>query len=152
MKTAAAAFLCFLSSAANATPGGLFEVRLVVECTGGLTAFPLEAPDAIRATELLCVSPDTILTQEDVVKVAKVKRDYFERPVLEITYGKAAQARMFQVTREFIGHRMAIMTNGKMLSAPVIMSPIPGTTVMVSGPTEDIDQLLIDLTNGARPL
>src|SRR5689334_7189454 len=105
---AAAAFLCFLSSAAHAAPGGLFEVRLVVECAGGMTTFPLEAPDAIRATELLCVSPDVILTQGDVVKVTKVTEF---RDAVAITYSPAAQARMSQVTREFVMRRLALMSN-----------------------------------------
>jgi preprotein translocase subunit SecD len=146
---AAAAFLCFLSSAAHAAPGGLFEVRLVVECAGGMTTFPLEAPDAIRATELLCVSPDVILTQGDVVKVTKVTEF---RDAVAITYSPAAQARMSQVTREFVMRRLAFMSNGKVLSAPVISQPIMGNTVEVTGRPEDLDQILHDLTNGSRPL
>jgi len=146
---AAAAFLCFLSSAAHAAPAGVFEVRLVVECASGMTAFALEAPEAVRRTELLCVSPDVILTQDDVVKVTKVTEF---RDAAAITYNPAAQARMSKATWEFVGRRLAFLSNGKLLSAPVISQPIAGDTVEVTGKREDLDQILHDLTNGSRPL
>jgi len=151
MKTVslAAALICFLPSAADAAPAGSFEVRLVVECAGGMTAFALEAPDAVRPTELLCVSSDVIMTQDDVTKVAKVSEF---RDAVAITYNQAAQARMYHMTWEFVGRRLAFMTNGKVLSAPVISQPIAGNTVEVTGRPEDLDQILRDLTNGPRPL
>jgi preprotein translocase subunit SecD len=145
----AAAFVCFLLSAADAAPGGSFEVRLVVECAGGMTAFALEAPDGVRPTELLCVSPDVIMTEGDVVKVVKVNEF---RNAVAITYSPAAQARMSQVTWEFVGRRLALMAHGKLLSAPVISQPISGNTVEVTGRAEDLDRILRDLTNGSRPL
>ncbi|HZQ41039.1 MAG TPA: hypothetical protein VFA87_09600 [Rhizomicrobium sp.] len=156
MKIAIAAavtvFMSALPFAVNAAPVANFEVRLVVECVRGMAAFELETKDATKTPERLCVSPDVILSQADVVKVMKTQRDKYEGPILAITYGEAAQARVSQITRESVGHRMAIMTKGRVLSAPVILQPLLGTSLVVSGQTEDIDQLLKDLTNGARPL
>jgi preprotein translocase subunit SecD len=149
MKIATAAFICLLSSVASAAPAGVFEVRLVVECESGMTGFALEAPQAVRPTELLCVSPDVIMTQDDVVKVAKVTEF---RDAVAITYNPAAQARMSKTTWEFVGRRLAFMSNGKVLSAPVISQPIAGNTVEVTGKPEDLDQILREITNGARPL
>ena len=151
MKTAllTAAFVGLLSSTASAAPGGVFEVRLVVECASGMTVLALEAPDAIRPTELLCVSSDVILNQDDVVKVAKVSEF---REAVAITYNPAAQARMSRITREFVMRRLAFMANGKILSAPVISQPILENVVEVTGRANDLDQILRDLTNGSRPL
>jgi len=114
-----------------------------------MTAFALEAPDAVRPTELLCVSSDVIMTQDDVTKVAKVSEF---RDAVAITYNQAAQARIYHITWEFVGRRLAFMTNGKVLSAPVISQPIAGNTVEVTSRPEDLDQILRDLTNGPRPL
>jgi preprotein translocase subunit SecD len=140
--------LCGLDSAVHAGPGPLFAMRLVVECERGMQAFDLEIGNT--PAEHLCVSPDVIISQSDVVKVMKVEELYSER--VAITYGQAAQARVSQVTREFIGHRMAIMINGNVISAPVILSPILGDTIEVTGPADAMDQLLRDLTNGSKPL
>jgi preprotein translocase subunit SecD len=146
------ALMSLFPVAANAAPMASFEVRLVVECMRGMAAFGLESQDATAPAERLCVSPDVIMNQEDVVKIAKVNKGRYAVPRLAITYNKAAQARISQVTREFVGHRMAIMTKGKMLSAPVILGTVSGNIIEVSGPPEGMNQLLRDLTNGSRPL
>jgi preprotein translocase subunit SecD len=145
-----AALLSGSTSGANASPVARFEVRLVVECARGMQAFDLEADDATQSTQHLCVSPDVIMTQTDVVKVVKAKNNH--GGAIGITYGQAAQARISQATHEFIGHRMAIMASEKMISAPVILTPITGDTLYVTGSADGIDLLLRDLTNGSKPL
>jgi len=145
-----AALLAVLASEANAVPAARFEVRLVVECARGMEAFALVSQNVTQSVEHLCVSPDVIMTQADVVKVVKAKNNH--GGAVEITYGQAAQARISQATREFIGHRMAIMAGGKVISAPAILTPITGYTFYVTGSADGIDLLLRDLTNGSKPL
>jgi preprotein translocase subunit SecD len=147
-----AVLMSFSSFAVIAAPVENFEVRLVVECARGMATFEFESQDETKPAERLCVSPDVIMNHQDVVKVAKTQRDKYEGPILVITYSNAAKARMFQTTNESVGHRIAIMAHGKVLLAPVILDPISGNSIIVTGRVADLDRLLGDLTNGSRPL
>jgi preprotein translocase subunit SecD len=74
-------------------------------------------------------------------------------PSVDFRLNGAGAHRFGQVTAENVGHRFAIILDGKVISAPVIESPIPGGQGMINGnfTADSANQLALLLKSGALP-
>ena len=88
----------------------------------------------------------------DVVKSAWMGRGNLGEPVIEFTLNADAAKRFGQVTRENVGHRMAIVLDGELQSAPNINSPIETGSGEITGSftPEAAQQLASVLQNPLR--
>jgi SecD/SecF fusion protein len=88
----------------------------------------------------------------DIVKSAWMGRGNLGDPLIEFTLNPGAAKRFGQVTRENVGHRMAIVLDGELQSAPNINSPIEGGSGEITGnfTAESAQQLSSVLQNPLR--
>jgi preprotein translocase subunit SecD len=69
----------------------------------------------------------------NVVKRAFVTRDNFEQPEIMFQLHLEATMAFANLTRQNIGRRLAIVLDGKLMTAPIIHSAIEGGSGMISG-------------------
>lgn len=81
----------------------------------------------------------------DIVQNAGVQRDNLGNPQIEFTLTKDGGERFAEVTRNNIGHRMAIVLDGELYSAPVINSAIETGNGEITG--HYTDQQAFELAN-----
>ena len=87
---------------------------------------------AVAATDdVVFVSPQPVLTGRDITKVSFYKDDN-GHPMIGFTLTDEGGAKMWKATSENIGNRLAILLDGKVVSAPVIQSGIK-KEVAISG-------------------
>ena len=74
-------------------------------------------------------------------------------PAVNFRMNGAGAHRFGQVTAENVGHRFAIILDGKVISAPVIESPIPGGQGIIQGnfTIDSANNLALLLKSGALP-
>ena len=92
----------------------------------GFKTMPLEeVRDGRRMIEQLVVKEQSESgLKGSVVQSAAGGRDSLGRPDIEFTLKAEAAAAFAKLTRENVGRRLAIVVDGKVLSAPVIRAPI----------------------------
>ncbi len=75
------------------------------------------------------------------------------RPVVSFRFDTAGGKRFGDTTRDNVGHLLAIVLDGKVISAPVIREPILGGSGVISGSftTEEANDLALLLRAGALP-
>jgi protein-export membrane protein SecD len=75
------------------------------------------------------------------------------QPVVNLSYDLQGARRLSDVTAANVGHQFAVVLDGKIITAPVIRSPIPGGRAEISGSftVESANQLAILLRAGALP-
>jgi preprotein translocase subunit SecD len=73
-----------------------------------------------------------VLARDDIAQTRVVVDDFSKRPVIDITFTKRGQAKMGKATEENMGKRLAIVVDGKVISAPFIRSKI-GERAQISG-------------------
>jgi preprotein translocase subunit SecD len=75
------------------------------------------------------------------------------RPVVSFRFDGIGARRFGEVTRENVGHRLAIVLDGKVISAPVIKEPILGGSGVISGnfTAQSAQDLALLLRAGALP-
>ena len=76
------------------------------------------------------------------------------QPVVSINFNEEGGAKFARLTTDNVGHRFAIILDGKVLSAPNINEPILGGSAQISGnfTTESANSLAISLNSGALPV
>jgi protein-export membrane protein SecD len=74
-------------------------------------------------------------------------------PIVDFTFNVRGGQRFGQATAENVGRRLAIILDNKVISAPVINSPIPGGRGQISGhfTSESANNLAVLLRAGALP-
>jgi len=75
----------------------------------------------------------TVLIDQTGVKSATVRKDPLGQPQIEVSFTEGGKKRLAEVTRDSLGKRLAIVINGKLYSAPKILSEISGGMAMISG-------------------
>lgn len=73
------------------------------------------------------------------IKNAMVTRDQFGRPEINFTLDSRGAQTFGQITRENIGHQLAIVLDGELYSAPVIQSAIETGSGVITGDFEVSD-------------
>lgn len=89
----------------------------------------------------------------DLLTNANVSFNKYSQPVVLFTFNSLGTKLFADITKEYQGRRLAIILDGKLLSAPVISEPILGGAGMISGnfTIESAKELSLLLKSGALP-
>ena len=79
--------------------------------------------------------------------------DEYSRPSVNFRFNPAGARKFYDATRNNVGRRFAIVLDGKVISAPQIITAIPGGSGQITGSftTESANNLAILLRSGALP-
>jgi SecD/SecF fusion protein len=127
MKPAALLLTVSLLAPSAALAGASFEMRVVIPCAPGDTPHP--APNG----EAFCLSPDVIVDRSNVVDAQKA--DGRPGPVLRFLLDPAGRKRFEDATTALSAARgrLAILYDGKIVSAPIVLDPISGGQGEIAG-------------------
>jgi preprotein translocase subunit SecD len=94
-----------------------------------------------------------VLVSGDQLVTAGASFDQYNRPAVTFRFNGIGARRFGDATTQNIGHRFAIVLDGKVLSAPVIQSAITGGSGEITGnfTTEETNNLSVLLRAGALP-
>lgn len=94
----------------------------------------IDSLDSSRQSNVVIYVEKEVLLDGRAVKSASAVRDAVSgRPYVSITFTEEGAKQFAQVTREFIGERLAIISDGQVYSAPVIQQEISGGTAQIHG-------------------
>jgi preprotein translocase subunit SecD len=95
-----------------------------------------------------------VLVDGDQLTSAKQGFDENGRPAIEFKFNVAGARRFARVTQENVGKPFAIILDDKVLSAPVIQSPILGGSGQITGnfTVESANDLAVSLASGKLPV
>jgi preprotein translocase subunit SecD len=93
----------------------------------------LRDPSAIPTEKLVVKKKPEAGMAGKVVRQAMVLRDSSGRPEISFTLRAEAATAFAKITRENVGRRLAVVTDGELMTAPVIRSAIEGGTAVVEG-------------------
>lgn len=125
----------------------VFQIRLVV-AEGPESTPPKDAEKMIlmvtnsaaglTGRQFFWVEKTVLMDQDDlqsarVVTSSPSTSNVPGRPEIEVTFTPKGRKRFAEVTRHNINKRLAILINGRIISAPVIRSEISGGTALISG-------------------
>jgi preprotein translocase subunit SecD len=106
------------------------ELRLVGE-TGG-QAFPRWAESGTTALE-----PEILFSGKDFASIETSRGgDDKKTPSLALHFTKEAADRFTRVTTRYTGRRLAVVVDGKVVTAPKILHPITTGLFEITGPSE----------------
>lgn len=145
------------------------EIKAIMGKTAKMTFHLVDEETSPQAAQMGKLSPDSMLVTGDETGYIVLKRrvvvsganldsakgTYDERgnPAVSFSF-KAAGAKEFATaTRENVGRRLAIMLDGKVISAPTINSPITGGQGIITGnfTVQSANDLALLLRSGALP-
>ncbi len=122
------------SGPASATqPSSRLQFRLVADANDAAPADVLDDPDG-REKATLRIRKEVLL-DESAVAGAAVKLLPDGKAAVEVDFTPAGAKRMAEITGANIGKRLAVVFEGKMLSAPTIQSVIHGKAVITGNYT-----------------
>ena len=101
----------------------------------------------------IAVERRVIVSGDQLVKASQ-GFDENGRPAIDFTFNTAGAKRFGRVTQENVGKPFAIILDNKVLSAPVIQTPILGGQGQITGAfsVEEASQLAINLSSGKLPV
>jgi len=76
---------------------------------------------------------NTALLDQTALKSARVEGNNFGLPQIALTFSDAGREQFAEVTRQNIGKRLAIVIDGRLYSAPTILTEISGGKATVTG-------------------
>lgn len=88
-------------------------------------------PDPVSG-DTLYLDPAAVCTAADFSEVSP-GTDEVGRAVITIVLTEAGKQKFAKATREYIGKKIAILGNGKLLAAPIVQEEIPGGRIRISG-------------------
>ena len=103
------------------------------------------------------IEPDPLLTAADLDRAEATFQ--FEQPALTVAFDRAGTRVLAEATEKHLGRPLAIMLDGRVVSAPVVREAIRGGSAVVSGidttgdwaPVTEIALTAAMLTGGALP-
>jgi hypothetical protein len=151
--------LLALAAVAHAVPApSMIQFRLVVDSpTADSEPMTIVQPNnPSRQPEVLNVQKDVLLDRSDLesakfgAQISGVP-DNFPGPMrISIKFTDAGAKRLAEVTRQSIGKRLAIVIDGKLVSAPLIITSITGGAAEVTGNfTKEEARVLATEMNGS---
>ena len=75
----------------------------------------------------------TVLLDQSALKSAKAAVDNFGQPEIYINFTKSGGEKFAEITQQNIKKRLAIIINGKLCEAPMIMTPISNGAAQING-------------------
>ena len=128
-----AALMAAAFTALAAQPGS-FEIRRVVEEKDSAGAETLAFAHAREGAESsLRVMKEAVLNGKDVAHAAAQKDPVTGNLGVRVTLTEKGKERFASLTERSVGKRLAIVVNGKIVSAPVVREKIAGGEVVVNG-------------------
>ncbi|NMB17106.1 MAG: protein translocase subunit SecD [Firmicutes bacterium] len=97
---------------------------------------------------------ETVLTGADLAKAA-VGRDHMGRPAVDVEFTAEGAKKFAAVTTKWVGQQMPILLDNKVISSPVIQTPITEGKGQITGSgftTESASELVVLLRAGSLPL
>lgn len=88
-----------------------------------------------------------VATNADLAS-ARVTEDSQQNPAIAITFTKDGAKKMQEVTEKHVGKPLAILVNGKVVSAPTIRSAVSGEAQIVGLFTTEEVEKIVDSING----
>lgn len=143
-------------AATNSTSPGPFQFRLVVgENEADVPADLLPDPSDRSGQSTLRVSKGVLL-DSSAVAILKVSQPKSNIKEAELQLQEMKPHQLAEVTANSVGRRLAIVWRGRVVSAPVVQSPISGPTLNITGNfTEEEYELLRNFFHrdviGAQP-
>jgi len=119
----------------------------VVDCAPGATPVPYRHQGV---QDDLCLSPDIIVSRADII-VAELIHTGYGTEAARISISNDAVGRLTAATTANTGKRFAILYDGRIVSAPMVVEPITGNQLEIDvGSTGDsVEDFIADL--GTRP-
>lgn len=116
------------SSSASAVEPVLRLSEVVKEAADDTRAFIRQgAPDS----EKLNIRNEAIITEKEVKEAEVIFKD--EHWSVLVTFTPEGASKFETATEKLIGKQIAILAQGKLVSAPILMAKISGGTVVISG-------------------
>jgi preprotein translocase subunit SecD len=130
--------------------GDVSALRLVDDRAGpGDDQVRVSSPDN-RLPDALWLKRDGAITGEVFVD-ARMDNDAVTRqPIVRIQLAPSASQQFAQLTRANIGHRIAVVVNGVVIAAPVVITPMLNGTMVVTGLNADQSQTLVMRLMGTK--
>ena len=126
--------------------GGLLELRLVLEGTNSLnSSSPIPEGSQLLKCETKLPNGqknvERFLVKQaaepglagPLLKNTAVLRDNVGRPEIAVQFNTPAAEAFAKLTRENIGRRVAVIIDGKIMTAPIIKAAIEGGSAVISG-------------------
>lgn len=103
--------------------------------------------------EVPIILKDTVMTGA-ALKNSIPENDQYNRPVVGIEFTSEGTKQFRDVTAANVGRPLAILLDGRIISAPNINEPIPGGKAIISGgfTSAEVRDLVIKLKAGALPV
>ena len=142
------AVLFLVQSHFSAERGGVFELRRVAERASENTV-PMEYK-AGKNSETLHVEKKALL-DGSAVESAKVSSDPVSgQPIVEVKFNEEGTKKFSDISAENIKKRIAIVVDGKVVTAPIVQTRIPGGRVHITGDlTKEQAEELVRMINRA---
>lgn len=129
------------------------ELRAIVtDGTEGAVKLKLESRVEDPAPQELSCGREVLL-DSTIVKEAHARQDPHVGWTVAITLTDEGKKKFLEVTTKYVGKRIGIISEGRLISAPVVAEPIAGGSVEISGAlTETTARHLADtLMKGSKP-
>jgi preprotein translocase subunit SecD len=134
-----------------ALPAPRLQFRFEASESSTMSWQALPCPDGGETGSVLRVQTDILFNESDVAS-AKLETDVAGRQNVLLTFQPDAQARFAEITAKNLGRRLAIVFDGRVLSAPVIQAQITGGQAVISGPKEsEVAELVKILSSAGSP-
>jgi preprotein translocase subunit SecD len=129
----AVAFMGAVLTAQDAQPGS-FEIRQVVDEKDSAGAETLPFAHVRQGGESsLRVTKEAVLDGADVARAVAQKDPITGDYGVLVTLTEKGKERFATVTERSVGKRLAVIVDGKIVTAPVVRTKIPGGSLVVSG-------------------
>jgi len=133
----------------NAKPVPI-AIREVVKCVPGRT---LEVSNP-RTKEKVCVAPQPIVTEDDIRDATLRHNDESNNPEVMVYLDRDGGARMYEATQRISARhdngQLAIVLDGRLISAPTVRGPIRDSLIIEGGFTEQSAQDLADILSAGK--
>ncbi len=133
--------LLFIPNIWAATDGMVFGLHWVVECTAPGASYPLPVPGGPN----LCLERMPVVNQSDVASAWLDEAT----GIVRLNLRTSATEHLRERTTQRIGSRLAVVLDGKIVAAPVVMAPVD--QAMVPGlSAEDARSVISVFTRGTQ--
>ena len=128
--------------------------RIIVELPG--VKDPEQAIAMLGKTAMLefkDMEGNTVLTGKDL-KDSKASADQSGRPVVTLQFNEEGAKKFAELTAKNVGNQIAILLDGKVLTAPRVSEPITGGNAQITGSqnAQEAEHLAILLRSGSLPI
>jgi preprotein translocase subunit SecD len=122
--------LCLAAETATKTPA-LFEIRQVFEKAAEDTVTMELSHKNHKETLYIAKTP---LLDTSAIRSVSLGRDPLSgEPLIDVAFSNAGAQKFAEITAANIGKRLAILLEGKVQTAPVIATSIPGGRAQING-------------------